>query len=981
MFTHSTYSLRYGILKPDELIPLMKELGYTTFALTDINTTSAVLQSLRLAQEHQIHLAVGIDFRNDVVCQFMVIANNNRGFHELNVFLTKHLHQEIPFPKEAPFFGNCNVIYPYENIPTRPLRENEYVGIYTNNINKLLREKHAPWIKKTVIAQTMTFAQKVDFNTHRLLRAIDNNCLLSKLQASQQANDNQYFIPKTELYAAFDNDAELIKRTEQILEASQVHFQFGSEATSQNIISYTGSIPEDLELVRKLAFDGVKNRFKTITPTIQERVEHEIDLIHKKGFLSYFLITWDIVNYARSKNYFHVGRGSGANSLVAYLLYITNVDPLELDLYFERFINLYRSSPPDFDIDFSWRDRDDVIEYIFNRYPQAALLATYNTFQYKAAIRELGKVMGMPKSEIDLLTTRQSEPDDQIARLVMRYSQRITGLPNHLSIHAGGIIIPEKPITWFTPTFMPPKGFPTTQFSMLEAEDVGLYKFDILSQRGLGKIRDCIEIIHQNQPDNPPHDIHDVQHFIKDEKVRNLLRNAETIGCFYVESPAMRNLIKKLQVDDYLGVVAASSIIRPGVSGSGMMDEYIKRHREPERRKNIHPVMQEIMPETYGVMVYQEDVLKVAHHFAGLDLGEADILRRAMSGKFRSKAEFQKLKDTFFEKCAERGHSINMTHEVWNQIESFAGYAFSKGHSASYAVESYQCMYLKAYYPIEFLLASLTNFGGFYSVETYIHEAKRYGAIIEAPCINQGKYQSSIQGKTIYLGFNLVKEIEDKVAIQIEQERWKNGIFKDLNHFLKRVEISLEQINILIRIGAFRSFGLQKKELLWQVQFYFHGKKKNTPQLVIFDEKPKKFKLPKLQELFAEQAFEELELLGFPLCNPFDLLREKAPTVVHPHEYLEKNKGLKVVRYGYLVTARRVRTKNNDNMYFGMFTDQEGNYFDTVHFPESAHKFPFRGMGIYQIIGVVSESYGVYHIEVGSMQKMVWVDDPRYGDG
>jgi DNA polymerase-3 subunit alpha len=980
MFTHSTFSLKFGILQPENLIPLMKDLGYISFALIDINTTSAVLQSLRLAKERNIHLAIGVDFRNGVQRQFVALAKNNRGFHEMNVFLTKHLHQNLPIPNEAPYLANCNIIYPINNIPKRALRENEYVGISFSDINKIVMEKHNAWFKKSVICQTMNFRDKQDFNTHRLLRAIDLNCLLSKLSPDQQAAEHDLFISQKALYDTFNNDAALIRRTEKLLEESQVHFNFGHEASSQNVLSYTGSIPEDLELIRQLAHEGVQKRFSNITPEIEQRIEHEIDLIHKKGFLSYFLIAWDIVNYARSRNYFHVGRGSGANSLVAYLLHITNVDPLELDLYFERFINLYRTSPPDFDIDFSWRDRDDVTNYIFNRFPQSALLATYNTFQYKAAIRELGKVMGMPKSEIDLLTTRQSEPEDQIARLVMRYSKRITGLPNHLSIHAGGILIPEKSITWYTATFMPPKGYPTTQFSMIEAEEVGLYKFDILSQRGLGKISDCIELIKQNQPENPPHDIHDVQHFIQDDQVKNLLRSGETIGCFYVESPAMRNLIKKLEVDDYLGVVAASSIIRPGVSGSGMMDEYIKRHRDPERRKTIHPVMQEIMPETYGVMVYQEDVLKVAHHFAGLDLGEADILRRAMSGKFRSKAEFQKLKDTYFNKCAERGHSINLAQEIWNQIESFAGYAFSKGHSASYAVESYQCLYLKTYYPIEFLLASLINFGGFYSVETYIHEAKRYGAIIEAPCINRSEYNSCIDVKTIFLGFNLVKDIEAQVAIEIIEERKRNGLFKDLNNFFKRVAISLEQMSILVRIGAFRSWEIPKKELLWKIHFHLQNKKNNSPQIQIFDEKPKDFKLPKLTERFAEQAFEELELLGFPLCNPFDLLREKAPTVIHPHEYLEKNKGLKVVRYGYLVTARRVRTKNDDNMYFGMFTDQEGNYFDTVHFPESVRKFPFRGMGIYQIIGVVSESYGVYHIEVGAMHKMVWVDDPRYRD-
>lgn len=977
---HSAFSLRYGIHPPETLISMMKDLGYTAFALTDINSTSAVLQSLKLAQEHRIHLAVGVDCRNGIEQQYLIVAKHNRGFHEMNAFLTQHLHQALPFLAEAPFLGNCNIIYPFNNIPKRLLRENEFVGIGLADLNKVKFEIQQPWLKKTVIMQPMTFADKVDFNTHRLLRAVDNNCLLSKLDSKSQAHENQFFISKKALYDFFENDAAIIKRTEQILEESQVNFQFGQEATSQNIISYTGSINEDLNLIQQLAYQGVAKRFDKISPAIEQRIAHEIDLIHKKGFLSYFLITWDIINYAHSRNYFHVGRGSGANSLVAYLLFITNVDPMALDLYFERFINLHRSSPPDFDIDFSWRNRDDVIQYIFNRFPQAALLATYNTFQYKAAVRELGKVMGMPKSEIDLLTTRQTEPEDQIARLVMRYSKRINGLPNHLSIHAGGIIIPEKPISWYTATFMPPKGFPTTQFSMIEAEDVGLYKFDILSQRGLGKISDCLQIIEQNQPNNPAHDIHDIHHFTQDEKVKELLRSGETIGCFYVESPAMRNLIKKLEVDDYLGVVAASSIIRPGVSGSGMMDEYIKRHRNPEHRKNIHPVMQEIMAETYGVMVYQEDVLKVAHHFAGLSLADADVLRRAMSGKFRSKTEFQKLKDAYFEKCAERGHGIHLAQDVWNQIESFAGYAFSKGHSASYAVESYQCMYLKAYYPIEFLLASLTNFGGFYSIETYIHEAKRYGAKVEAPCVNRGNYNSCVDGQTIILGMNLVKDVEAKVALEIFEDRQRNGDFRDFDQFLKRIHASLEQLKILVRIGALRCFGIPKKELLWKLHLYLQVKKKTSPQTELFNEKPKQFKIPKLNELFAEQAFEELELLGFPLCNPFELLQEKAPKVVHPHEYLEKNVGLKVVRYGYLVTARRVRTKNNDNMYFGMFINPEGNYFDTVHFPESACKFPFRGYGIYQIIGVVSETYGVYHIEVGSMYKMPYVDDPRYAD-
>ena len=480
--------------------------------------------------------------------------------------------------------------------------------------------------------------------------------------------------------------------------------------------------------------------------------------------MSYFLINWKILKYARSKGYFYVGRGSGANSIVAYLLRITDVDPIELDLYFERFINLYRKNPPDFDIDFSWTDRDDITHFIFNTFPHVALITVYNTFQYRAAVRELGKVFGLPKEEMDFLSRGKFNFNDldHLSKLVLIYGEMIQDFPNYLGIHAGGIIISEKPIHYYTPTFMPPKGFPTTQFDMVVAEDIGLYKFDILSQRGLGKIKDTLEVIKYNHPKINKIDIHDIKGFKKDPRIRVLLRNAKAIGCFYVESPAMRMLMTKLQVDNYLGLVAASSVIRPGVARSGMMREYILRYRYPEKRKDAPEVMLDIMPETFGVMVYQEDVIKVAHYFGGLTLGEADMLRRGMSGKFRSREEFMKVKNSFFDNCEQQGHSKELTTEIWRQIESFAGYAFAKGHSASYAVESYQSLFLKAYYPLEYMVATINNFGGFYRTELYVHEARMGGAKICAPCVNRGSYETVIHGKAIYLGFILIKSLKPR---------------------------------------------------------------------------------------------------------------------------------------------------------------------------------------------------------------------------
>jgi error-prone DNA polymerase len=977
---HSYFSLRYGVLSPETIVSWMKEHGYTCFALTDINTSSAGLQFVRIAQEQHIRPVVGIDFRRGISCQFVGIARNNRGFHELNNFLSKHLHANTVIPNEPPHLNNCFIIYPLSNLPKRSLRDNEYIGIQTRDIHKLTLWKQHELLHRMVILQPMTFLSKKDFNTHRILRAIDCNTLLSKLTKDEQTDESEYLTPYDKLQHAFAQFPYLLAQTEALLSRCSIHFEFGANAKPQNVLSYTGDEQEDFDLLNQLTHEGISFRYPTVTEELQQRIHTELDLIRKKGFLSYFLITWDIINFARARNFFYVGRGSGANSIVAYLLRITNVDPLELDLYFERFINLYRSNPPDFDLDFSWKDRDEVIQYIFYRFPQAALLATYNTFQYKATIREVGKVFGLPKAEIDELSTLTRNPDNQLAQLVLKYSKYIEGVPSHLSIHAGGIIIPEKPITWFSATFIPPKGFPTTQFSMLEAEDVGLYKFDILSQRGLSKISECLEIIAKNQPDNPPHDIHDIHHFKQDEKIKHLIRHAEAIGCFYVESPAMRMLLKKLETDTYLGLVAASSIIRPGVARSGMMRTYILRHRFPEKRNEAHPIMQEIMPETYGVMVYQEDVIKVAHHFGGLSLAEADVLRRGMSGKFRSRTEFQRIQEQFKENCLKKGYTSELIDEIWFQIESFAGYAFSKGHSASYAVESYQSLYLKAYYPLEYLTATINNFGGFYRTEIYVHEARKAGAVIEAPSLNFGDYHSLLHVNKLYLGFNLVLGIETAVIQRAISERKNRGIFTDFTNLVKRVPIPLEQLILIIRIGGLRDFPESKKALLWRAHLYHNQTPVKAPQEELFPVAQKEFILPELETRHLEEAFEQLELLGFPLCSPFQLAKEPIPDFIQPFDADQRKVGMRVTRYGYLITVKRTRTSKGDLMYFGTFMNPEGDYFDTIHFPETAKKFPFRGIGLYKLEGIISEEFGVYTLEVGYMEKLPFRDDPRYTD-
>jgi error-prone DNA polymerase len=996
---HSYFSMRYGVMKPEDLVQEVLRNGYTQCALTDINNTSAAWDFVRIARKNGLQPKVGIDFRNGAQPCYVGLAKNKNGFFHLNKWLSEHLHEAKKFDPIPPLLPDCFFVLPFEQALqhfSEDLPENVYIGLHPSDIGNYKFSSLRSFSHRLVVLATFTFRNKKDFNAHRLLRAIDNNLLLSLLPKSEEADASDVLFSPSTLHDAFSEFPDLIVRTEALLSACSICLEEEEEGeiTNKNLQLYTDHADTDAELIKQLCFEGLHYRYPELAAIVTTRVAFEstttaspiIDRIHKelsiireKGYLSYFLINWDITRYARSKGYFYVGRGSGANSIVAYLLRITDVDPIELDLYFERFINLYRKNPPDFDIDFSWTDRDDITNYIFQRFPHCALLGAYNTFQYRAVVRELGKVFGLPKSDIDVLSDGKFDPHrlDSSQRLVLNYSQYIQDFPNMVSIHSAGILIADHSLHHYSATFFPPKGFPTVQFDMLIAEDIGLYKFDILSQRGLGKIKDCLAIVAYNQPDVAAFDIHDMRRFKQDERIKKLLREAKAIGCFYVESPAMRMLMTKLQVDDYLGLVAASSIIRPGVSNSGMMREYILRHRHPERRKEAHPVLLDIMPDTYGVMVYQEDVIKVAHLFGGLSLAEADSLRRGMSGKFRGREEFDQARSSFFKGATAQGHPIELAGEIWRQIESFAGYAFAKGHSASYAVESFQSLFLKAYFPLEYMTATINNFGGFYSTEFYVHEARMHGATIEAPCVNRGSIEAVLYDTTLVLGMGLVKDLELGWIEKIIAERKLNGLYLDLNHFIERTYAPLAQLTVLIRIGAFRFTGRNKKDLLWEAHLTLNGRTTNEHAPELFQAPVRQFELPPLHHSWIEDAYDEWELIGFPLCNPFLLLPETHSNDVLARE-IPQHLGQLVWCTGYLITSRPTRTAKGEQMMFGNFVDAEGHFLDTVHFPPVAKAYPFKGRGMYRFKGKVMEEFGAYTIEVHHLEKLAFESDPRY---
>ena len=972
---HSYYSLRYGTLSPEDLVKESSKRGIKAIALTDINNSTGIPDFVKLCRKEKIKPVPGIDFRDGDQQLYIGLAENNEGFRELNSFLSRHNLTGTPLPQFAPAFKNVWVIYPFGSRLPDNLRDNEFIGIPPYAVRKLLSSKLPG--SKMVILQNATFTDKEGYEVHCHLRAIDHNTLLSKLKPHQCTHPEDKLLQIDQLIKSFDDHPDIIRNTEKIISACSFDFDYKS---CKNKKTFTGNVEDDRLLLEKLAMDGLDYRYGKENSEAATRIKHELNIIYELGFSSYFLITWDIIRYSMNRGFYHVGRGSGANSIVAYCLKITNVDPIELNLYFERFLNPKRTSPPDFDIDYSWKERDEVLDYIFKRYGRkhTALLGTISTFRSKSILRELGKVYGLPKAEIDALINNPSDElnRNDITGKIFAMGIKIVDFPNMRSIHAGGILISEEPITCYTALDLPPKGYPTTQWDMYVAEDIGFEKLDILSQRGIGHIKESVEIIGRNR--GVKVDAHAIQDFKKDREVIKLLRKGETNGCFYVESPAMRGLLVKLQCDNYLNLVAASSVIRPGVARSGMMREYIRRLYNPNSFDYIHPVMKEQLSETFGVMVYQEDVLKVCHHFAGLDLADADVLRRAMSGKFRSKAELRKIVDKFFSNCKARGYPDNLTKEVWRQIESFAGYSFSKAHSASYAVESFQSLYLKAHFPLEFMVAVINNFGGFYRTWVYVNEARRWGASIELPCINSSLYKTTISGKIIYLGFVHIENLERNISKKISDEHKIRGEYKGLEDFVQRIHPGIEQLTLLIRINAFRFTRKSKKELLWQAYMLFGKGKKSENSPALFSLPAKKFKLPELEQSNLEDAFDEIELLGFPVTvSYFNLLKTSFRGEIKAKNMNEK-KGRKVRMVGHLVTIKYIKTVKKEWMHFAAFIDDTGGFFDTVHFPRTLKRYPFRGSGTYLILGKVIEEFGFPSVEVIKMAKLATLTDPRY---
>ncbi len=831
-----------------------------------------------------------------------------------------------------------------------------------------------------VATNDVHFLTAKDWPLRRILHAVDQNTVLEKVQSAGLSE--QYLKSATQMYDMFKQFPLALANTEKIARDCNFEFELGRS------IFPSVDLPESessFSYLWKLCFDGATTRYHPFTQEVIQRLEYELKTIHNLGFAEYFLIVREIVQFCRSNHIPCVGRGSAADSLVSYVLGITQVDPLKHNLYFERFLNPQRKDPPDIDLDLCWKNRDRVLEHVYEKYgkDRTAMICTFNTFQSRSAIRDVAKTYGLPEDEINKITKYlPHHAIDKIEEIVnslpelrdirhnlplyeeiMRLAQRIANFPRHISIHPGGVIIAPDKITHYTPLEIAGKGIVIAQYDMYSIEKLGLVKMDLLGVRSLSIITDCMKHVkqrsgHKNQKfsnlsfllknadELSPLDLRTIPE--DDPQVTAYIRSGQTMACFQLESPAMRGLLKKMQIENVNDVIAAVALIRPGASGSGMKEVYIKRRAGLEAIKYVHPSLAASLDDTYGVIIYQEQVLQVAHFVAGLPLDKADTLRRAMT-KSRTKKEFMSIYQDFILGAQAKGLNEKQAETVWKFLSQFVGYGFNKAHSATYGTIAYQTAFLKYYFPVEYMCAVLNNHGGFYSKMAYIEEIRRLDIPILPPDVNYSDRNFTCEGNAIRCGLSPVFELTERTIQNILTEKKKRP-FTDLYDFLNRSRTGEKEAMHLIKAGALRSVHPSEPQLLMLNKVFFkNNRKKAISEFVTGDTD-----LPPYNQY--HRILNEMEILDFSIsAHPltlFDDFVDKNKLV--PATQLENHQDKQILFCGWLVTSRRVNTNNGQYMKFLTLEDQFG-LCEAVLFSDAYTKYGhlIRTHGPYLVKGKV----------------------------
>lgn len=990
---HSYYSLMRGTASPEQLCRAARKLGYSALAMTDRDNLYGLWSFLSACRRMNIRPIVGAEV-TDPKTDFSatLLVHNHTGYVNLCNLLT-HRHLDRDF-----------------SLTDGILRSAEGVTVLCDRLI-LLRQWHREgvevaadlgpkpteqgsrlrrWAGKAGVPAVATADSYAlnddDSELYRLLRAIDLNTTLSDVGEGEAAGGLRKLEASDVYRRRFGMWPDAIEAADMI--GDRCSFDGPTYNTVMPPWHDNGRSAE--QVLRDNAYEGARFRYGNDLPEpVVDRLEHELTIISSMDFSSYFLVVRDIVHRGRGDHGKRriCGRGSGAASLVAYCLEITNVCPVKHNLYFERFLNPERSDPPDIDIDFAWDERDQVLEEVFDKYgDRAAMVSNHVCFKPRMAIRETAKVFGLPSGEISTKTKRLpwlyrnqgTDLAEQLRQLpalrdqdfnepwpeILRLGARLIGLPRYLSVHPGGVVITPGPIRNYVPVEKASKGVNIIQWEKDSTEEAGLVKIDLLGNRSLGVIRDCLQTIRINGTDFDEADWQPEE----DEKTKANISRGGTMGCFYIESPAMRLLQKKAASGEFEQLVLQSSIIRP--AANEFVREYVRRLHGGSYQP-LHEKVEDVLDETFGLMVYQEDVSKVAVALAGFSHGRADGLRKVLSKKDRN-LRLPDYKTDFYEGCKRNNLSTEQIETLWSMMMSFDGYSFCKPHSASYAVVSYQAAYLKTHYPAEFMAAVISNMGGFYSSFAYVSEARRLGLTILPPDVNVSSVRWQGNGKEIRVGLQSVKGVSSDLMERIVRCRTERS-YSGCEDFFQRTRPEEDEAVALINAGALDELdsSSNRPALLYQLAS-FRQIAKGAASLPLFP-----IRLPPAPELPPQRRRDRLRnqyrVLGF-LCNdhPIRFFSGKGSS-------FQKVKASSMRQFvnsqinfsGWLITGKLVSTRTGEVMEFLTFEDETG-LVEATFFPKTYRRYAhLLSTGRpYLLTGLVEEDFGAVTLTVQSIRQL-----------
>jgi DNA-directed DNA polymerase III PolC len=861
---------------------------------------------------------------------------------------------------------------------------------------------------------------KDQFPLHRVLRAVALNTKLSRLTYDDTCREHNVLNAPLSMIDQFPHAPRAVLNTLEAADRCLTDWDF-----SRIIFPCFDrmSDQEAYDTLHRATLDGCLRRYGELSREVMDRVEHEMNIIREKNFAHYFLVVADITARAQRS----CGRGSAAASIVSYALGITHVDPIKHRLFFERFLNPGRLDPPDIDVDFAWDERDRIVDYVFARYGtrRAAMVANHNTYGARSALREVAKVFGLTDTEISRVTAKLGygwrlkciwkelahhprmrgvefkEPWDEILHAAVQLEDHL----NHLSVHCGGVVIVPDEIRRYCPVEISAGGLQVLQWEKDAVEDAGLVKIDILGNRSLAVIRDALALVEKNYgkkidyADWDPTD---------DPEAIAIFYRGDTFGVFYFESPATRQVLKKVssgftfgeyvKMDHFQINVVVTSIIRPASNQS--IREWVARLHGASWEP-LHPFLRPVLEETKGVMVFQEQLSRAAMAMAGFDAAEADSLRKVVSKKHREK----KLRDfytRFIRGASERGVSQEIIEQVWTMILGFEGYSFCKPHSASYTMVAYKSAFLRAHYPAEFMASVISNGGGYYSTFGYLSESRRMGIGILHPDINESEIKYTGKNREIRVGLMQLKELSREGLEFVVHERLKHGPFTGFDNFLFRTRghVHRQDVRVLIKVGCFDGIahGATRPDLMWKALRFFDTPASNSsldlfksplpppaisrPSACMSQRHCEGVKRPKQSHEKISTPFpplppspyshslmlkHEVETMGFLLSiHPLDRYRDILSRLNHVQaKDLHRHVGKHVTMIGWMVTAKTVHTREGDPMKFVSFEDTTALY-EAVFFPKAYHRFchMLSGMRPYLLKGKVEEDFTVVTLTV-----------------